>query len=46
MNTNIWDFACKRPIIFTVGVICMTAIIGNALIYVIDMKEKENNDEH
>ena len=39
-----WDFACKHPIIFMLGLTSIAATIGNVIISVIDNnEEKENN---
>ncbi len=44
MKTNMWDFACKHPIIFMLDLTSIAATIGNVIISVIDNnEEKENN---
>lgn len=44
MKTNMWDFACKHPIIFMLGLTSIAATVGNVIISVIDNnEEKENN---
>ena len=43
-KTNIWDFACKHPIIFMLGLTSIAATIGNVIISAMDKDdEKENN---
>lgn len=44
-KTNIWDFACRHPFIFMLGLTSIAATIGNVIVSVIDNnEEKENNN--
>lgn len=44
-RTNIWDFACKHPFLFTLGITSIAASVGNIIFSVISTNEKENNQD-
>lgn len=44
-KTNIWDFACKHPFLFTLGITTIAAGVGNIILSVLNNNEKENNQD-
>lgn len=43
--TNIWDFACKHPFLFTFGLSTIVAATGNIILSVINNEKENNQDE-
>ncbi len=46
-KTNIWDFACRHPFIFMLGLTSVAATVGNVIISALNrdnIEEKENDN--